>query len=147
MSYIDHVVSVARRKLGGDERLTWCELRAVGPIGGPRDVQLKMGIPRVYTRGTLKGELKWAGIRLQKVFVSETEALEEAARYERQDGKCSECLGEGRVVQSCGVGQETTYRSCGRCSGTGLPPETPAVIIPPDYSKKQLNLFDPNRLC
>jgi len=52
------------------------------------------------------------------VLMTEIEQIE--FDYEQETGKCRRCQGSKQELASCGV-SGTTYRTCGRCKGTGTP--------------------------
>lgn len=68
------------------------------------------------------GRPKWGPRKsLDRVIVTNYEIEFEEKSYERDTGKCSKCLGEGKTVASISVNQPTTYRPCSKCGGTGKP--------------------------
>lgn len=79
----------------------------------------------VYARGPRKGRPKYDGTPRQAV-VTDAELKVERARYETEEGKCSDCLGTARTLASAGK-DGTTYRPCSRCHGTGKPVSVGAV--------------------
>ena len=74
-----------------------------------------------YSRGPRKGRPKWPPTRdLRRVIVTRAQVEGAKSTYEQETGKCHYCCGSGQTVKSVGVNQETTYRLCPKCHGSGL---------------------------
>lgn len=107
--------NVARRKLEplpvGFEFCGW-------EIIGPDTVVFSGGVARKITRGKRKGNLTWDKVT-HKVAVTKAEELQEASRYERETGKCSECSGTGQMWFGWNTKDGNRYKQCTRCGGSG----------------------------
>lgn len=80
----------------------------------------------VYTRGPRKGQPRYrhpdaVGTRLTITWTrAELEA--KATSWEHVTGQCRACVGVGQVYFRR-VGEQTEYRPCARCGGTGKAPK------------------------
>ena len=86
-------------------------------------------VPRI-TKGPRKGQRNWRQedkSTRRTVYITPEQHKIWLAAWERKAGKCCECQGEGEVVHTISVNKPTTYRQCGRCGGTGVPPTTEAA--------------------
>ena len=113
MALIHHIDAVAKRKMNieGWEPYSW---ESVGPDG----TLVKGGIPRVLKRGPRKGKNTWDGPG-DKVMVVSSEIDAETARYEKETGNCSWCLGKKQTVKSWNHITGETLMDCVLCKGTG----------------------------
>lgn len=116
-----HAETVARRKIGGIAGFQFYRWECIG------DDMLLTGCicDAVYVRGPRKGRPKFDGTPMQAV-VTEAELRAERRRYERETGKCSDCLGSAAQIVSTGLSGRT-YRPCPECGGSGTPQSFGAV--------------------
>lgn len=56
---------------------------------------------------------------LETIWIRERELDETRELWERESGKCSECLGSGKTLASWSKRNGETFRQCKRCEGTG----------------------------
>lgn len=111
-----HVETIARRMLGAAPEWALASARSVQ--GG----LIVEGSPAtVISRGKNKGRKRWSK-PLQTVIVTEPDYAAEIARYEREEGKCHECFGEGKTAFRWSRDKGTEYRECRRCKGAGVAP-------------------------
>lgn len=114
---------IARRKLSVGPEWKWCRIEAIDKSARPnvrRDMIVEGGIPVLIKSGPRKGRPKWNRKECLTAVVTEEEIAAEAAAYEREIGKCSDCRGTKKTVLGFGKGG-TTYRECRKCGGTGTP--------------------------
>jgi hypothetical protein len=113
MALIDHIEAVAKRKMDtpGWEPYAW---EAIGTDG----TMVTGSIPRLLKSGPRKGEKTWDG-KGDKVVVVKSEILAEMARYEKETGKCCQCMGQGKVAAGWSSATGPRYRPCLICKGTG----------------------------
>lgn len=74
----------------------------------------------VFTRGPKKGKpnyRKKVNVRMFAVTVAQAGDWED--EWEAETGKCSNCLGEGRVVSKWSKAGGTEWRVCKLCNGRG----------------------------
>lgn len=67
-----------------------------------------------------EGFPQWDDSTDRAVIVTDAEEKEEFDRYERETGKCGECLGTQKTFKSWDHKEGTKYRTCPRCNGSGL---------------------------
>jgi hypothetical protein len=113
---VRHAEAIARRKVNGPPLWRWCIARA--HKGG---LLIKGAVPLgTYSKGRRKGEPKWPRVAdLDVAIVSDADYATEYARYEREEGRCAECFGEGEVFASWNHETGSKFRPCRRCGGTG----------------------------
>ena len=116
---MDHLGTVARRKVGGSPEWEYFKWERVGE---GRDFIVEGGIPRLLKSGPRKGEKTWKDCACQKTIVSGAEIDAEHARYEAETGKCGDCGGTGEVFSSWRAGEGTKMKPCKRCNATGKTP-------------------------
>lgn len=87
------------------------------------------GVPiGVVKSGKRKGRPKWGPMKTaDRVFVADADLDAEKSRYEREEGKCHECYGDGQTIASFHVTEGHTYRTCSRCKGSKIPPTDAAM--------------------
>lgn len=107
-----HAGEVARRKLGVSAE--W-EVFAFERIDGTDATKLRLGVPRVLTKGKNKGRKRWDGEE-KVAIVTEGEEAAEFARYEQETGNCGRCLGTKEVFKSWNHITGTEMKPCPRCS-------------------------------
>jgi hypothetical protein len=108
---MSHLDNVARRKVNGPEG---------------SDLVVSGGVPRLLKAGPRKGKPTWRDVPTQRAVVTRAELDAEKARYEADTGKCSECMGTGKVLASWSAAEGVKYRPCKRCDGTGERPNVRA---------------------
>jgi len=113
MTRIDHIGTVALRKIGKPEAFSVCGWEALDD--GSCLVRMKLELPRV------DGERrKWiGGEKTACVTVQETDA--EEARYEADTGKCSKCDGTGQQWDGWSAANGNRFKPCTKCGATGRP--------------------------
>jgi hypothetical protein len=75
--------------------------------------------------GARKGRKRYGTPR--HALVTDAEMLAERRRYEREEGKCAECGGDGQMFAKWDHREGTTYRPCVKCQATGKPLSADAV--------------------
>ena len=73
-----------------------------------------------YTKGPKKGRTKWPSEKDCQTFTvlkSEIEAFR--ASWEQETGMCSNCLSKGRTAFRIPARDDSDYRTCKHCGGTG----------------------------
>lgn len=116
---IDHMNTVAKRKVGGAEGWRYCRWER---IGDGMNFIVEGGVPRLLKSGPRKGEQTWRDVPTQKTVVTGEEMDAEHARYEADTGNCGDCGGTGEEFASWKAGEGTKMKTCGRCAGTGKAP-------------------------
>lgn len=116
---MNHLESVARRKVCGPEGWAVCSWECIG-----NDFVVEGGVPRLLQAGPNKGQKTWRDRPRQQAVVTRAELDAEHARYEAETGKCGDCFGKGEVFASWSATDGTKYRTCKRCGGNG---ERPAL--------------------
>jgi hypothetical protein len=116
---IDHVDSVAKNKMNipGWEPYAW---ERIGNDG----LLVTGGIPRLIKRGKRKGEKMWEG-KGDKVVVVQSEVDKEKDRYERETGKCCNCMGDVEVFAGWSMDTGRRVKVCGYCNGSGVSQDKP----------------------
>ncbi len=78
---------------------------------------------RTYASGKHKGKPDWRGVARDEMVITSGDFDERMARWERDEGKCSACGGDGRelIGWSATTGEKT--RTCKRCKGSGAKPD------------------------
>jgi len=119
MSSMDMALNVARRKLAVGE-----EWRPCAWTWMPGNDMLMEGavVPDIAS-GPRKGQPNWRKTtkgKRQKVVVTEAETAAETRRWEKETGKCAECMGTKEVFASWARGVGTKMKPCKACKGTGL---------------------------
>lgn len=71
------------------------------------------------------GKSNWPKPHTQ-VVVTEGERDAEAARYEREHGRCRKCYGGGQEWGGWSAKDGNWYRPCSRCKATGRPASEPS---------------------
>lgn len=108
----DHLLSVARRKLGRPTAVTraWECI----PFDGPT-----IGVCL-----TLADDAESFPNR-EDVLIDKREEDEEKARFERETGKCHRCGGDGQDWAGWNHGTGHRWRPCKRCGASGAAPVRP----------------------
>lgn len=119
MSSMDMALNVARRKLKVGEDWRPCMWEWM-----PGNDMLMEGavVPDVAT-GPRKGQPNWKSAtkdKRQKVVVTELEVNAETKRWERETGKCAECMGTKEVFASWSRVDGRKMKPCRACKATGL---------------------------
>lgn len=112
---IKHAETVARRKCHAPEGFEVFKWEAIGSDA----VSLTGGIPRIITRGPRKGKKTWNKCIVTTEIVTKSEADAEQDKYEKETGRCGECMGEGKLLSGWSRDSGYTYRECSRCKGSG----------------------------
>jgi hypothetical protein len=73
----------------------------------------------VYRSGKRKGQPRYKGPG-RKVIVTRAELQAKAIAYEAETGKCWDCKGTGQAWGGWSKADGPRYRTCSRCSGTGM---------------------------
>jgi len=75
----------------------------------------------VYSRGPNKGRPKWArSSEADTVWMKQSDIDETKLIYSESTGKCAECQSTGQVVSRFSAQDDTQYRICKACDGTGM---------------------------
>ncbi len=129
MSFIDHVESVAKKKIGveGWEPYAWEKIGTDGLL-------VTGGIPRILQSGPRKGERTWDR-KGDQVVVVQSEVDREFEIYEESTGRCGHCMGGGKTICRISVTDGTEYEPCGWCKGAGTAPAR-EPLIDPDKEKE-----------
>jgi len=80
------------------------------------------GIAPLYVKGKRKGRHNWDKIdkaTIKTVYITIAENAEFVEKWERETGKCANCEGSGKTMQSWHHINGATYRDCRDCEGTG----------------------------
>lgn len=73
-----------------------------------------------YTKGPQKGHTKWPPEKDCQTFtILGTEMDAFYVSWEQETGMCSACLGKGRLPFRIPARDDSDYRACKRCGGTG----------------------------
>ncbi len=115
---IGHAQTVALRKLGHPNNFEFYRFQCIEPDGLILTGCVSSGLA---TKGKRKGRPRYDG-KPQTTVVLESEESQEFARFEREEGKCGECMGEGWVFASWNYLTGTAHRECRRCAGTKMAP-------------------------
>lgn len=101
----------------------WCWYKIEGVIGG---TLITGAVPNgVFKSGPRKGETNWAKADKsteRRIVISAGDALRFRLEWERDHGKCHECLGSGRAWCGWSKSEGNRFRTCVRCGGSGSPP-------------------------
>lgn len=101
------------------EPYSWCML----PSGGDYELAEVCGsIAPLYTKGKRKGQHNWDKMdksTKRTVYITIAENAEFVAQWERDTGKCANCEGTGKTLQSWHYIKGATYRDCVECNGIG----------------------------
>lgn len=116
---MNHMETVARRKVGGSEDWEYCRWER---IGEGRDMIVEGGIPRLLKSGPRKGQKTWKDQPTQKAVVTGDEMDAEHARYETDTGHCGDCFGRGQVLSRWSKANGLETKTCPRCGGIGAKP-------------------------
>lgn len=122
MSFIDHVESVAKKKIGveGWEPYAWEKIGTDGML-------VTGGVPKILQSGPRKGEKTWDR-KGDQVVVVQSEVDCEFDIYEKGTGRCGRCMGEGKTICKISVANGTEYKPCDRCKGVGTAPDREPLI-------------------
>jgi hypothetical protein len=91
--------------------------------GANRAIIITGAVAPLLTRGKNKGQPNWRTMdrdTVSRVVLSESERHEYCAAWERETGKCSECVGTGEVSNGWSREHGARYKTCPKCNGTGL---------------------------
>jgi hypothetical protein len=84
--------------------------------------ELEGGIVPQYQRGPNKGKLNYKKVgSVQRFYVRVEEIKEIDAAWERDQGKCSRCMGEGTIAWKWSKANGSERKPCPVCGGTGKP--------------------------
>jgi hypothetical protein len=113
----DILTIIARKKLHLEEPWKSCGWKRLDPDG----LLVRIAQEKTISRGPRKGKIAWHG-EVKEVFVSYAETTVAELEWEAQTGKCHNCGGDGQ--ENCGWHHETgpRYRTCQRCTGSGVAP-------------------------
>lgn len=78
-----------------------------------------------YARGKHKGQINWTKRDLateQELFASHAQLDAVRDQWERDNGKCATCGGDGQEAAGWSKDAGAKYRPCTRCKATGMPP-------------------------
>lgn len=107
----------AREKI--NETDNWCIFRGEHINGG---ILLSGAVAPKFVKGDHKGEINWKRLDRsteKKVFIPTEEHEKWLEQWEKQTGKCSDCLGVGTRVCGWSKADGQRYSKCNKCSGTG----------------------------
>jgi hypothetical protein len=124
VSFVDWFQMIAVER-GVPDGWSWFQSEVRGER--PNHVFIVRGacIAGTYTRGKNKGKPKRDAATQQELVITSAEMDARKQRWEQETGKCSHCLGEGKVVSGVSVRDAITthsYRSCKPCKGNGAAP-------------------------
>lgn len=111
-----HIDRVGLRKLGNPPGFAFFayETTADGSF------LLSGGVYKVLQRGPRKGRRSWRGCAVSMVVVTPDEVRAEERRFAADTGKCHRCMGEGRVMRRWSAANGVEYKTCDRCTGSGV---------------------------
>ena len=119
MSNMDMAITVARRKLGVGEDWRPCMFEWMAG----NDLLMEGAVVPDVQSGPNKGRPNWKSAtkdKRHKVVVTEAETAAETERWEKETGKCAECMGTKQVFASWTRGVGTKWKPCEKCRATGL---------------------------
>jgi len=114
----------AREVKGAPEGWRWCKLNSE-----PRTAKVPEGYARIDGAVMpLKPGSTWVGDWSKRDPATESSYVVNVAdfrawceRYAARFGKCDNCWGSGKEVDTVSIHRPTTYRTCHKCKGTGQP--------------------------
>lgn len=126
MATVDHRANLAMRKIGAIPGFEFYEWRCLDDPDG--SVMLTGAVVTgTVTKGKRKGKKRWDETRKRVVIITDAEMLAERRRFEREEGKCAECGGDGQAFKSWNHETGTAWRTCVKCGGSGKPLSVGAV--------------------
>lgn len=110
---------VARKKIGASDAWKAFEFSVVDHKNvATSAIRIRGSIPIGKRRD---GHPKWGKVSdADSVYIYQSEIDAAKLDYERETGKCAECVG-GQYCSGFGVGPVYKYRPCTRCDGKGRP--------------------------
>jgi hypothetical protein len=136
MAAVDHRATVANRKIGVIPNFLWHSWECLDTADGS---VLMTGCVSsgLVTKGPRKGRPRYDG-EPKRVVVTDGELLTEKARYECEEGKCSECGGDGQEFAGWNHITGTRWRECTRCGAPDNPEAEFAWILSHAQGRKTL---------
>lgn len=111
-----HRKPVADRKLGAVvQDFEWYAFECIGDDAIKFTGAVKVG---VVTKGPRKGRPKFSK-ESRSVVVTRAEEVVEYERFERETGKCGDCMGRGEVFSRWHHIEGVSYRECRKCHRSG----------------------------
>lgn len=142
----DHVFSIACIELRGmPTGWRWCSWSCAKEHAPDGYHRITGAVPiGVITKGKSKGRPKWPK-ELQTHFISQQEIDALILDLEKRRGHCWECRGFGKEQCRIPAIDDSSFRTCGRCKGTGVGPgcepglSTPKSIeLPAFYQQSKI---------
>lgn len=133
MATVDHRGNLGLRKIGSPAGFLWHSWEC---MNDPDDTVKLTGCVSsgLHAKGPRKGRPKYDG-KPVIALVTHAEFLAEQARFEREEGKCRECGGDGRQFARWDHKEGTTWKPCSVCGATGKPKSDPARFTPSEEGK------------
>lgn len=110
----DFRLLVARKFANQGDDWNWCRMEYIGE-GEGAGALIEGGLPNIDCRG----EQRWTGVRLDKLFVSEAQVASASLAWEQENGKCHKCAGSGQMNTGWSSTEGNRYAECNRCGGDG----------------------------
>jgi hypothetical protein len=93
------------------------------PRGGDYELAEVTGaVAPLYTKGKRKGQHNWDKMdktTRRTVYITIAENAAFIEQWQQETGKCANCEGSGKTLQSWHYINGATYRDCIECDGTG----------------------------
>lgn len=110
----DFRLLVARKHAKAGEDWHWCRMEFID--NGPHAGSLIEGaVPNIAPDGSRR----WVGVRLEQIFVLESEVRAAELVYEAETGNCHACAGSGMRNTGWSSEHGNTFGPCKRCDRTG----------------------------
>lgn len=126
MASADHRANLATRKIGPIPGFEWYAWQCMRDPDGTVKLTGAVVIG-VWASGKRKGRKRYATGTERIALITDAEWLAERARFEREEGKCAQCGGDGRDVAGWHHETGTKWRVCRACNGSGKPASVGAV--------------------
>jgi len=129
---MDMLSEHAREMLGMPPEWSAYYFKAIGHSSvesNTKLIQVKGAVAPLITRGKHKGAPNWRKsdkTTEREVFFTPGEHDEWCRQWEVRTGKCSKCMGSGKVFARWSITEGTSYKPCSTCNGTGKAPNTEA---------------------